>query len=201
MKPYRQWLPANSLEGRGGSIGGSFVSDNIQDYYLTPYEMGYGHMVKFDHDFIGRYALERMDKASQRRKVTLAWNGEDVAKVIASLLSTDEAPYKYIDLPLANYSSANYDMLMKDGKLVGLSLFTGYSYNERSVLSLATVDPILEVGTEVTVVWGEPDGGTEKATVERPHRQAEIRATVSPVPYSTDAREHYAEGWRTQGKS
>lgn len=201
MKPYRQWLPANSLEGRGGSIGGSFVSDNIQDYYLTPYEMGYGHMVKFDHDFIGRDALERMDKASQRRKVTLAWNGEDVAKVIASLLSPDEAPYKYIDLPLSNYASANYDMLLKDGELVGLSLFTGYSYNERSLLSLATVDPTLEVGTEVTVVWGEPDGGTEKATVERPHRQAEIRATVSPVPYAKDAREHYAEGWRSKGKT
>jgi vanillate/3-O-methylgallate O-demethylase len=201
MKPYRQWLPANSLEGRGGSIGGSFVSDNIQDYYLTPYEMGYGHMVRFDHDFIGRDALERMDKASQRRKVTLAWNGDDVAKVIASMFSTDEAPYKYIDVPMTNYASANYDLLMKDGEFVGLSLFSGYSYNERSLLSLATVDPTLEVGTEVTMVWGEPDGGTRKLSVERPHRQAEIRATVSPVPYSKDAREHYAEGWRTQGKA
>jgi vanillate/3-O-methylgallate O-demethylase len=200
MKPYRQWLPANSLEGRGGSIGGSFVSDNIEDYYLTPYEMGYGHMVKFDHDFIGRDALERMDKASQRRKVTLAWNGEGVTKVIATLFE-EGTPYKYIDIPMTNYASANYDMVMKDGELVGLSLFSGYSYNERSLLSLATVDPTLEVGTEVTLVWGEPDGGTRKLSVERPHRQAEIRATVSPVPYSKDAREHYSEGWRTKGKA
>jgi vanillate/3-O-methylgallate O-demethylase len=201
MKSYREWLPANSLEGRGGAIGGSFVSDDIEDYYLTPFELGYGHMVKFNHDFIGRDALERVDKGSQRRKVTLAWNNEDVAKVFASLLSTDEAPYKYIDLPLSNYASANYDSVLLDGELVGLSLFSGYSYNERSMLSLATVDPSLDVGTEVTVLWGEQDGGTDKTTVERPHRQTEIRATVSPVPYSKEAREHYAEGWRTHGKA
>jgi vanillate/3-O-methylgallate O-demethylase len=201
MKSYREWLPEKSYEGRGGAIGGSFVSDDIEDYYLTPFELGYGHMVKFNHDFIGRDALERVDKGSQRRKVTLAWNNEDVAKVFASLLSTDEAPYKYIDLPLSNYASANYDSVLLDGELVGLSLFSGYSYNERSMLSLATVDPSLDVGTEVTLLWGEPDGGTLKGSVERPHRQVEIQATVSPVPYSKEAREHYAEGWRTHGKA
>jgi vanillate/3-O-methylgallate O-demethylase len=201
MKPYREWLPEDSYEGRGGSIGGSFVSERIEDYYLTPYELGYGHMVKFDHDFIGRDALEGLDKASQRRKVTLAWNGEDVTKVFTSLLDPDQEPFKYIDLPLSNYASANFDAVMLDGSLVGLSLFSGYSYNERSMLSLATIDPSIDVGTEVTVVWGEPDGGTQKTTVERPHRQIEIRATVSPVPYSAEAREHYAEGWRTQGKA
>ena len=33
-------------------------------------------------------------------------------------------------------------------------------------------------GTEVTIVWGEEDGGTAKPTVER-HVQTEIRARVS----------------------
>ena len=59
MKKYREWLPAAGYEATG-SIGGSFVSDNIEDYYLTPYELGYGPFVKFDHDFIGREALEKM---------------------------------------------------------------------------------------------------------------------------------------------
>lgn len=195
MKPYREWLSENSYEGKGGSIGGSFVSDNIEDYYLTPYELGYGPFVKFDHDFIGREALEKMDKASQRRKVTLAWNKDDVTKLFASLFENEH--YKYFDLPLANYASANYDLVQKDGKPVGFSMFTGYSYNERSILSLATIHPDIDVGEEVTVVWGEPDGGTKKTTVEKPHKQLELRATVSPVPYSKDAREHYAEGWRT----
>jgi len=38
LKPYRQWLGADSYEATG-SIGGSFVSDNIEDYYLNPWEM------------------------------------------------------------------------------------------------------------------------------------------------------------------
>jgi vanillate/3-O-methylgallate O-demethylase len=84
MKAYRQWLPATSYEGTG-SLGGSYVSKNIADYYVTPYEMGYGPFVKFDHDFIGREALEKIAKEPQRKKVTFAWNAEDVAKVQRSM--------------------------------------------------------------------------------------------------------------------
>jgi vanillate/3-O-methylgallate O-demethylase len=58
------------------------------------------------------------------------------------------------------------------------------------------VDPDIEIGTEVRIVWGESAGGTSKTTVER-HKQIEIRAVVSPVPYSKVARETYAKGWRT----
>ncbi len=47
-----------------GTLAGSFVSDDIEDYYLTPWELGYGNFVKFDHDFIGRDALEQIDPAS-----------------------------------------------------------------------------------------------------------------------------------------
>jgi len=197
MTSYREWLPAEGYEGLAGSIGGSFVSDSIADYCQTPYELGYGHIVKFDHDFVGRDALEQLDLPSQRRKVTLAWNAEDTAKIWASLLS-DEVPYKHLDLPVSNYASANYDAVTAGGKVVGLSMFSGYSYNERRVLSLATVDPSLSVGTQVTLVWGEPDGGSTKPSTERPHRQMEVRATVSPAVYSKDVREHYAEGWRNK---
>ena len=45
-------------------------------------------------------------------------------------------------------------------------------------------------GTEVTIIWGEPDGGTAKPLVERPV-QTEVRATVGPCPISESAREHY----------
>jgi vanillate/3-O-methylgallate O-demethylase len=195
LKAYREWLPADSYEATG-AIGGSFVSDKIEDYYLNPYELGYGPFVRFDHDFHGRDALEALDKDSQRKKVTLAWNGEDVAKIFASMFTGDKH-YKYFDLPLANYASTNADRVVDaGGRTVGLSMFTGYSYNERSALSLATVDHEIPVGTEIKVVWGEPDGGTRKTTVE-PHEQIEVRAVVSPVPYSKVARETYAQGWRT----
>ncbi|HEY4355269.1 MAG TPA: hypothetical protein VGN16_05950 [Acidobacteriaceae bacterium] len=194
MKAYREWLSASSYEGTG-SLGGSFVSSNIEDYYMSSYALGYGPFVKFDHDFIGREALEAMSRQPQRKKVTFAWNPEDVVKVWASMLEKEDV-YKYIELPLANYASASYDQVLLNGKPCGYSMFSGYSYNERSMLSLGVVDPDIEVGTEVTLVWGEPDGGTRKKTVER-HRQTEIRAVVSPVPYSKVARETYAAGWRT----
>ena len=196
MKSYREWLPASWYEGSAASMGGSFHSENIEDYYTTPWDLGYGAFVKFDHEFIGREALESISKAPKRKKVTLAWNGEDVTRIISSLFQNGESA-KFIDFPQANYAALPNDKIMKDGKLVGISTFSGYSYNERSMLSLSYVDiEYSEPGTEVVLIWGEENGGTPKPTVER-HVQTEIRAIVSPVPYSKVAREEYAEGWRT----
>lgn len=196
MRPYREWLPADGYEG-AGSIGGSFYSKDIEDYYVTPYELGYGPFVRFDHDFIGREALEKIAGSPHRKKVTFAWNADDVAKVYRSFVKPGIENCKYLDLPNSNYASSNYDAVQKNGRMVGLSMFTGYSYNERSFLSLGIVDPDVQVGEVLTLIWGEEDGGTRKTTVE-PHKQTEIRVKVSPVPYSRDARESYAEGWRTR---
>jgi vanillate/3-O-methylgallate O-demethylase len=198
LRAYREWLPAASYESTN-TLAGSFVSDNIEDYYLTPFELGYGHMVKFDHDFMGRDALEQIDPEAQRKKVTLAWDEDDVSKIYDAMFDRDTVGYQFFDLPIANYGASNFDSVLDpDGSLVGYSMFSGYSANEKRALSLATVDPSVELGSEVTVVWGEPDGGTRKTTVD-PHEQLNIRATVSPVPYSEDARMTYAEGWRTTG--
>jgi vanillate/3-O-methylgallate O-demethylase len=195
MRPFREWLPAAGYEGTG-SLGGSFYSNDIEDYYLTPHDLGYWPFVKFDHDFIGREALERMGDEPRRKKVTLAWNGEDVARAIGTLFEKGDA-VKYIDFPLANYATWPYDKVLHDDEIAGVSTFTGYSYNERSMLSLAIVDVDVEIGTEVTLVWGEEGGGSAKPVVER-HRQAELRAVVSPCPYSEVARTSYAGGWRTK---
>jgi vanillate/3-O-methylgallate O-demethylase len=200
LRGYREWLGADSYEAIN-ALAGSFVSDNIEDYYLNPWELGYGPFVKFDHDFIGRDALERIDTEAQRKKVTLAWAPEDVTKTISSLFDTESEGYQFFDLPNANYGSSNFDSVLDaGGTVVGYSMFTGYSANERRALSLATVDPEVEIGTEVRVVWGEPNGGSRKTTVE-PHEQIEVRAIVSPVPYAVTARLEYAEGWRTSGKA
>ncbi len=53
MKPYREWLNTYFLETIA-SLGGSFVSDSIADYYVDPIEVGYGSLVDFNRDFIGR---------------------------------------------------------------------------------------------------------------------------------------------------
>ncbi|HZF31485.1 MAG TPA: aminomethyl transferase family protein, partial [Gammaproteobacteria bacterium] len=84
-----------------------------------------------------------------------------------------------------------YDKVLKGDKKIGVSTYTGYSFNERSMLSLAIVDAkYAKPGTKVTLVWGEEGGGTSKPTVER-HKQAKIRATVGPVPYGDTARTAY----------
>jgi Glycine cleavage system T protein (aminomethyltransferase) len=198
LREYREWLPVDGYEATN-ALAGSFVSDNIEDYYLNPWELGYGSFVKFDHDFIGADALREIAKnpEQQRRKVTLAWNAEDLGKIFASLADPEGPGYQFFDVPNANYGSSNYDSVIDaNGKVVGLSLFTGYSANERCGLSLATVDPDVPIGAEVKVVWGEPDGGTKKLTVQ-PHEQIEVRAIVSPAPYSKIVREQYQPGWRS----
>ena len=196
MRSYREWLPASGYEATG-SIGGSFVSDNIQDYYVTPYALGYGPFVKFDHEFIGRDALEKLGKEPQRKKVTFEWNAEDIGRIYQSLYDPTLPNYKYLDTPNFNYASSSYDSVMRGGKLVGFSMFGGSSFNERRVLSLGVVDPDVNVGDMLTLVWGEEDGGTGKSTVER-HTQTEVRVKVAPVPYARDAREGYHQGWRTR---
>ena len=198
LKAYRQWLPASSYEGTG-SLGGSFYSDDIEDYYLTPHDLGYWSFVAFDHDFVGREALEGQAEEPRRRKVTLAWNGDDVARAMATLFKEGDTA-KYIDLPLSNYATWPYDTVLRGSDVVGLSTFSGYSFNERSMLSLAMVDVDVDLGTEVTLVWGEGGGGSSRPVVE-PHVQTEIRAIVSPCPYSEVARTAYAKGWRSDAES
>ncbi|MGQ2907428.1 MAG: vanillate/3-O-methylgallate O-demethylase [Aliihoeflea sp.] len=195
MKGYREWLSDKSYEATG-AIGGSYISDDIEDYYLTPWDLGYGIYVKFDHDFIGREALEKMADGPHRRKVTFEWNPDDVIAAFATMFQEGDNA-KFMDLPLSNYASSSYDRIMKDGKMVGLSMFAGYSYNERRMLSLGTVDADIKEGDVLTLVWGEPDGGSGKTTVE-PSKQIEIRVRVSAVPYSRDARESYVDSWRSR---
>jgi len=195
-RAFRSWLGSNSYPAKA-SIGGSFVG-NIEDYYLTPWDLGYGFFVKFDHDFIGREALERIADGPHRRKVTLALDNEDVARVWAGMLNKGDKP-KFMDFPSAVYAMHPFDIVKADGRQIRISTWIGYSFNEGRMLTLAILDPDqAEPGTEVTLVWGEPNGGTRKPTVE-PHVQTELRAIVSPIPYAETARKIYADtGWRTQ---
>ena len=192
MKAYRQWLSANSFEAIA-SLGGSFSSSNIEDYYLTPYDLGYGSVVKFDHDFIGREALEKIAANPRRRKVTLALNSDDVLKGMSTMFGPHPRT-KHFEFPSAVYSTLPYDKVMKDGKVIGVSTWCGYSSNEGKMLTLAIINTEhSDPGTEVTFVWGEEGGGSSKPTVER-HKQLEIRATVAPVPYAEPARTGYRVG-------
>ena len=196
-KPYRQWLKSDSYEARA-SIGGSFVSSRIEDYYFTPWDMGYGSFIDFNHDFIGREALQKMADQPHRKKVTLVLENDDILRAIGSQIEPGERA-KFIEFPSAVYSMHPFDSVVAGGKIVGVSTWVGYSSNERKILTLAVLDAeYAEPGTQVTFVWGEENGGTEKPTVER-HKQMNIRATVAPVPYVESVRAAYTDrGWRKQ---
>lgn len=184
-KEYLEWLPGDRI----GSNAGSFVSEDIEDYYLTPYDLGYGRSVAFDHEFIGREALEKIAADQKRKKVTLVWEPEDVAAIQRSQYESG-TPAKFIEFPKARYGLYQVDRIEIDGRLVGVSHDVGYITNEQAFVSLASVDlEQAEPGTQVTVVWGESPN-TTKPAVER-HRQVTVRATVQPAPYSSFARENY----------
>lgn len=181
MRPYREWLTTNNLETIG-SLGGSFVSDDITDYYVDPIELGYQNIIDWNRDFIGREALERRRATQKRVKRSLIWNEGDVLSAMrASLFPHGNAPARYISTPSPMYATWEADAVMHGDDLVGISQWSAYSPNAQTYLSLATIDiEHAEPGTEVTLIWGEPD--SMRASVEA-HTPFEIRATVAPAPY------------------
>ena len=193
---YRDWLGADMYEA-AGAIGGSYVSGNIQDYYVNPFELGYDFYIGWKKDdFIGKSALTALKgKPSNRKKVTFEWNRDDVLRVIASAFEQG-TPCKWIDFPVSNYASSSADMILQGDKMVGMSMFAGYSWNERSMLSLGVVAQDVQEGDFLTLLWGEPE--TTGKTATEPHRQAEIRVRVASTPYSAAARLSYADSWRSK---
>ena len=185
LKAYREWLPARA----GGILAGSLYSQDIADFYVTPYDLGYGRLVKFDHDFVGADSLQQRAREPQRKKVTLVWDADDMARVMASQWS-DGPRYKYFNMPKARYGLYQMDEVLSGGKRAGISMDCGYIANERKIVSLAVVDEAFATpGTEVTLLWGE-NPASQKPQVE-PHVQTEIKAIVAPCPYGSHARSVY----------
>lgn len=182
MEDYRDWLDVTTFEANF-AIGGSYESDEISDYYLTPHALGYGRHINFDHEFIGRDALEEMVDDPAQTRVTLVWESEDVVDIYGSLFDGGDSN-QYLELPDTSMSYGDvtrYDTVLKDGDIVGVSKWASYNYNEREMLSLCCIDvEHSDPGTEVTLIWGEE--GTAKSRVER-HSETEIQATVAPAPY------------------
>jgi vanillate/3-O-methylgallate O-demethylase len=184
MRAYREWLGADTYEGKY-SIAGSVTSDDIRDYYVSPVDIGYTHMISFDHDFVGRDALEREVDDPRRTRVTLVWDDADVVRIFASLFE-EGTPHKVFDLPRDRWGG-HHDEVLVDGEVVGHSKSFCYSYSDREVISICSIDvEHADPGTEVTLVWGEGDGS--KNPLVEPHTQTEVGATVAPSPYLDDAR-------------
>jgi vanillate/3-O-methylgallate O-demethylase len=174
---YRAYLPLFGIEGKR-PLNGSFFSDDIEDYYCSPYELGYGRSIFFNHDFIGREALQKAKGNVRRTKVTLAFDPADVRQVAG--------PDQGFLLTYARHR------VQAGSALVGLTYQTATIDPAGTILSLTLIDrQYAEPGTEVSVVWGEhPGPGTAPdADLGFPR----IRATVQPAPYDQHARKQYRQ--------
>ena len=159
------------------SINGSFDGTDVSQWYRSPVELGWAKVINFDHEFIGRKALEAEIRNPKRTMRTLVWNAEDVVDVYASLFKKGDH-YPYMEIPRDQRGFMYADKVLKNGKLVGVTTSRGYSYYFRQMLSLCTIDvDQSEIGNKVTIIWGNP-GGPQK----------EIRATVAQAPYKQDNR-------------
>lgn len=180
MKPYREWLGLRNLEVVG-SLGGSFVSEDIEDYYIDPIEIGYGHLVDRTGEFVGSEAIKQRAADQKRAKVTLVWDQDDAAAVMRSSLFDGSSGAKFVDTPLSRYATYQYDSVTSGGRNVGLARLSGYSANAGEFLSVSLIEKELsEPGTKVSLMWGEPN--STRPVVEK-HQVREIRATVAPAPY------------------
>jgi glycine cleavage system aminomethyltransferase T len=168
----------NLVRKMEGSMG-----DDAGSRFVNPYDAGMGYLVKFNHDFIGREALEEIAKAPKRTCVTLEWNPDDVGKVYAAFITPGGESVDDISRPSSNdiaYCSSHgcmvyhQDKVIKDGRELGFTSGRIISYNYHAMISLAFIDSDEAVeGSEVTILWGTP--GT---------KQMEVRAKVAPFPYN-----------------
>ncbi|TAI64741.1 aminomethyltransferase family protein [Bradyrhizobium sp. Leo170] len=160
------------------SLRGSFEGASINDYMMSPFDLGWGKSVKFDHDFTGRVALEReVAEGRSKQRVTLEFDSRDVVDIYASLFRGGE-PYDFMDIPHPQRWVVWADQVLESGRPVGISSTPGYSLYFRRVLAIAFLNPeAATLGSQVEVVWGTP--GTPQRT---------IRATVHPAPYKKDNR-------------
>ena len=171
------------------AITGSVDPSDMRARLRTPLEVGWEKAVRFDHQFLGREALEAEAADPRRTVATLRWNPDDVVDIYASLLRPGEE-YKTIDLPTSptwlEGFLAHADHVLKDGRDVGVSSGTIYSYHFREVLSMATIDIAqARIGNEVVVQWG--DHG---------RRIKQVRATVERFPYLAEGRNDQVDAAR-----
>ncbi len=175
LADYRQKLGVFTYEGQN-PLYGSFYSDDITDYYTSPWELGYGRSISFGHDFIGREALERAKDEQRRTKVTLEFDRDDVQRVLG-----DTNAY------LNHYGRNRIEV---DGQLIGTTFQAARIAPVGTVLALSLIDrDHAAPGTAVEVIWGQHPGHGTAPDADLGFER--IRATVQPAPYNEYARTGY----------
>lgn len=154
---------------------GSYDPANYRARLRTPGEVGWMWMARFNHDFIGRSAVEAEASNIRRTIVTLEWNREDVVDIYASQFR-DELPDKYMEMPIAPQQPAGGHadrVLSSDGREIGISSSVVFSKYYQKSISQCTIDVTeSSIGNEVFIEWGDFGDKIRK-----------VRATVARFPY------------------
>ena len=160
------------------SVIGS-ASDDKENAYCTPYDVGWGYLVNFDHDFIGKEALLKLKENPPYKMVTLEWNADDVAEIFKSqFMGADTPMYDPIEYfsgfdDMSQMFAVRADYVLDGERKIGVATGKTYAYYEHKMISLAKIEPGYAVeGTRVDVLWGSPS-----------YPQKRIRAVVAQFPY------------------
>jgi glycine cleavage system aminomethyltransferase T len=181
LEAYRQQLPGDGFEAHA-SVGGSLESDDIRDYYLTPWDLGYGRLIHFEHEFVGRDALLARKDEPHKTKVFLRWNDQDAGDAITSSLFDAPNGAKFMEMPSAHYVMAHYDQVLAGGTRIGVANWPVCITNFGGWAQLGLIDDrYAKDGTEVEVLWGNESAIGVKPRVEA-HKTRGIRATVHTAP-------------------
>ena len=163
-------------------LTGSLPADSELQYH-SPYDCGWGGLVRFGHEFPGKAALLEESERLHNTAVHLLWNKEDVLAVQAAAMDP-ERRVDYMDMVgdydyRNNCMSIHMDAIMDGDQIIGASSGRMLSAKTREMISIATLrEDYAEEGREVEVLWGRP--GTH---------QMRVRATVTLLPYIKEGRD------------
>lgn len=162
-------------------LSGSIPRDS-ELIFRSPIDLGWDNLVKFNHEFPGKEALQKELKGAHNTCVHLLWNKEDVLKVMAGSMDL-EKKYDTMDLVcdydyVRNNAGMHIDAVYDDNKMIGASSGRMLSPKTREMISICTINTDhAEEGKEVEILWGNP--GTN---------QVRVRANVTLFPYIKEGR-------------
>jgi glycine cleavage system aminomethyltransferase T len=158
------------------------MDPDINCHIRNPIEVGWAHMVKFDHVFIGRAALEKEIANPKRQMVMLEWDHEDVVDIYRSQFDKENScsTMQWVEdyNPYLGSSEYHDDKVVAGDKEIGISSGRMFSPHYREMISICSIDTeYSKLGTKVEIIWGE-----------RRTKQKRIRATVARFPYIHENR-------------
>ncbi len=153
------------------------ANEKFENYLMTPYDVGWGYLVNFDHDFTGKDALSKIAEKPRYMPVTLLWNTDDVGHVVACEISDPEmaANERIMDFNQDNpeFTRMHADWVYNGAEKIGIASGRVIDYYSNHFMSLGFIAPdAAEEGKELEILWGSCG-----------NKQMKIRATIAKFPF------------------